>query len=269
MKRAEKAYQWLSRSSLRLGVAASLLLHLAFGVWMVIQASRAPPPPQQRPGEVWIDTQPQPPEPPPEVKPDTSPRVKPQPAKTAIRKQPEPSPSPRGADTASAPAPAASDLPRADVPRAAPDLFPPNLQLSDKGTIAVEPSRGETIHPDDPRFDPDVIAAREKATVKGRVDGMAEDMLADARAQNGLPHPYLMSVRSEGMRGLDKLAREQGVRASGELAGKVLAQRYQSAVESYGKGGNPDLGPPGQAPRLSEKLGQPEQQAMRGLAQAT
>ena len=60
------------------------------------------------------------------------------------------------------------------------------------------------------------------------------------------------------------------MRASGELAGKILAQRYSSAVESYGKGGDPKLGPPGQAPRLSEKLAQhPEQQAMRALAQAT
>lgn len=63
------------------------------------------------------------------------------------------------------------------------------------------------------------------------------------------------------------------MRASGALAGKVLGQRYQSAVESYGKGGDPGLAnlKPGQAaaPRLSEKFTQPDQQASRALAQAT
>ena len=49
----------------------------------------------------------------------------------------------------------------------------------------------------------------------------------------------------------------------------MLAQRYQSAVESYGKGGDPKVATPGQAPRLSEKFTQPEQNAMRALAQGT
>lgn len=109
--------------------------------------------------------------------------------------------------------------------------------------------------------------------MKARVQGWAEDELAESRAQNGLPHPYLMTMRDAGKKGLDKLARERGVRASGALAGKVLSQRYQSAVESYGKGGDPGLAnlKPGQAsaPRLSERMTQPDQQAGRALAQAT
>lgn len=271
MNSAGRAYQWLSRSSMRLGVAASLLLHLVFGAWMVINAARAPVAPPPQPGEIWFEEpEPEPPPaptPPEAKKDDPAPAVKKTLPKTAVRETTKKPPT--GSDAPTAAAPPSSDMPRADAPRAL-TLTPTLPTLSERGTIAVEPSRGETIHPDDPRFDKDVIAAKEKQLVKARVDGWAEDQLADARAQNGLPHPYLMALRDAGKTGLTKLAKERGVRASGELAGKILAQRYSSAVESYGKGGDPKLGAPGQAPRLSEKLAQhPEQQAMRALAQAT
>ena len=253
---------------MRLGVAASLVLHLLFGTWMVVKAAREPAPPPVRPGEIWFEELPPPPEPEAQKAPEPAPVKAPQ--KTAVNQPPRRLPK-KGTDAPTATgAPTSSDVPREDVPRATPSLIPSDdLKLSESGTIAMEPSRGETIHPDDPRFDKDVIAAKEKQRVKARVDGWAEDQLADARAQNGLPHPYLMSLRDEGRKGLDKLARERGVRASGELAGKVLAQRMQSATESYGKGGNPNLGPPGQAPRLSEKITQPDQQALKALAQAS
>ena len=260
---------------MRLGVAASLVLHLVFGGWMVVNATQAPIAPTTRPGEIWFEEpKPEPPPPaptptPPEAKkPEPAPAVKKTLPKTAEREPPKKPTEASDAPTASAGP--SSDVPRADAPRAPLTLTPTLPTLWDRGTIAVDPTRGETIHPDDPRFDKDVIAAKEKQLVKARVTGWAEDQLADARAQNGLPHPYLMALRDAGKTGLTRLAKERGVRASGELAAKILAQRYSSAVESYGKGGDPKLGPPGQAPRLSEKLAQhPEQQAMRALAQAT
>ena len=242
----------------------SLLLHVLLGAWMVVSTPARPPPQPVRPGEIWFEDPP--PAPPPEAQKDPEPAAKTAPAKTAVRR-PTPAPKTTGSDAPTAPV--TSDVPRADAPRARPSLVPSQLTLNPSSNFPVEPSRGETIHPDDPRFDPDVIAAKEKQRVKARVDGWAEDGLAEARAQNGLPHPYLMALRDAGRTGLTKLAAERGVRASPALAAKVLSQRYTSATESYGKGGNPDLGPPGQAPRLSERLILPEQQAMRGLAQAT
>ncbi len=257
---------------MRLGVAASLVLHLVLGGWMVLSVTQAPIAPTTRPGEIWFEEpKPEPPPaptPPEAKKPEPAPAVKKTLPKTAER---EPTKKPTEAsDAPTASAGPRSDVPRADAPRAPLTLTPTLPTLWERGTIAVDPSRGETIHPDDPRFDKDVIAAKEKQLVKARVTGWAEDQLADARAQNGLPHPYLMALRDAGKTGLTRLAKERGVRASGELAGKILAQRFSSAAESYGKGGDPKLGPPGQAPRLSEKLAQyPEQQAMRALAQAT
>lgn len=244
----------------------SLVLHLLLGAWMVLRPppARAQP---NRPGEIWFE-EPTPP-PPPEAKKDPEPAAptKSAPTKTAVRK-PTRTPAKPGESSPVSDAPA-SDVPREDTPRAPISLRPDQLTLSPSSNFPVEPSRGETVHPDDPRFDKDVIAAKEKQRVKARVDGWAEDGLAEARAQNGLPHPYLSSLGEAGKTGLTKLAKERGVRASPELSAQVLGARMAKATESYGKGGNPDLGPPGQAPRLSEKLTQPEQQAMRGLAQAT
>jgi hypothetical protein len=179
-----------------------------------------------------------------------------------------------GAPTQSSPGPVATEAPTDSAPASdAPRDDTPKLTVltpsTVSGTFEVEPSRGETIHPDDPRFDPDVIAAKEKQRVKARVDGWAEDTLADARATRGLPHPYLMALGAAGRAGLGKRAAEVGLRASPALAARVLSDRLQSATESYGKGGDPNLGPPGQAPRLSERLTQPDQQALRALAQAT
>lgn len=254
----------MKHSSLRIGVAGSLVLHALLGVWLAVEATR-PQPQVQRPGEIWFEDLPPPPPPQaPEAKQEqTPPRTRP-PVKTAVRQ-----PVPETGDTSSSPPPpSSSDSPRADTPRAM-TLFPEKIATAEGGTIAIEPSRGETVHPDDPRFDPDVIAAKEKQRVKGRVEGWTEDLLADARAQNGLPHPYLTAVGAAGRAGLDKRAREEGLRASPELAGRVLAERLQGATGEYGRSGNPNLGPPGQAPRLSEKITQPDQQALKALVQAT
>lgn len=254
----------MKHSSLRIGVAGSLVLHALLGVWLAVEATR-PQPQVQRPGEIWFEDVPPPPPPKAqEAKQEPAPPRTRSPVKTAVRQPVQET----GDTSSSQQPPTPSDSPRADSPRAM-TLFPEKIATSEGGTIAVEPSRGETVHPDDPRFDPDVIAAKEKQRVKGRVEGWTEDLLADARAQNGLPHPYLTAVGAAGRAGLDRRAREEGLRASPELAGRVLAERLQGATEEYGKSGNPNLGPPGQAPRLSEKITQPDQQALKALAQAT
>ena len=244
-------------SSLRVGVIGSLALHAVLGVWLALATREVPRP--QRPGEIWFEEVPAPPPPPPPAAAQKQPDRK-QPSTTSVRKSAK-----QNEDSPQAP-PSASDAPRAE-PVAT--LVPQQVALSPGGTIVMEPSRGETLHPDDPRFDPSVIAAKEKQRVTARVQGWAEDELAEARAQNGLPHPYFMSMRERALAGLGKRAREVGLRASPGLAARALRDRFQGAAEAYGKSGNPNLGPPGQAPRLSEKLTQPDLQALRGLAQAT
>lgn len=260
---------WLTRTSMRLGLAVSLLLHLAFGAWLAVHVVEAPA--RSQPGEIWFEEPeevvPPPPAPAEEQAENAAPAVptKRKPVKTSVRAPLATTGGPQA--PAETNAPVAS--PKADQPRAAINLFPPDLAVSPSGTIEVEPSRGETIHPDDPRFDPDVIARKEKQVVNARVKGFAEDDLAEARAQGGLPHPYFMKLREAGNKGLDKLAAARGMRAPPALLGKVLGTRFQDSAQSYGKTGNPNLGPPGQAPRLSERLTQPDQQPLKALAQAT
>jgi hypothetical protein len=260
------ALHWLTRSSLRLALGVSLLLHLAFGAWVARSVIEAPPPPVR--GELWFEeAAPPPDEPAPAPQAATSAPPAPatstrKPVKRTERTSPSSSPDEPRAD-----APRAA--PQADVPRAAIDLFPPDLALSPSGTVAVEPSRGETVRPDDPRFDKDVIAAKERQLVGARVKGFAEDDLAQARVERGLPPPYFSKLREAGNKGLGKLAAERGMKAPPALLSKLLGARMQDAAASYGKTGNPNLGPPGQAPRLSERLTQPDQQSMRALAQAT
>lgn len=258
---------WLTRTSLGPGLVVSLLVHLTFGVWMATHQVEAPV--HEPPGEIWFEEAPPPP-PPPVAEEEQAENTLPAPTKKKPTKSAVRAPS---ADKAGPEAPLATgapiDSPKSDQPRTKIELFPPNIALSPSGTIAVEPSRGETIHPDDPRFDPDVIAAKERQRVNARVKGFAEDDLAQARAEGGLPHPYFMKLREAGNKGLDKLAAARGMKAPPALLGKVLGTRFQDSAQSYGKSGNPNLGPPGQAPRLSELLTQPEQQGMKALAQAT
>lgn len=259
MKRYHPAHPWHSRSAL----AASLMLHGLLIGWMASHALEPAAEPQ-RPGEVWFDA---PKSPPPEAKKEEqakSPLKRP--VKVPARKAPgESTQGPLKGASADlrATEPRATDAPRNDSLR-----LLPLLPSAASSSFTVEPSRGETIQPDDPRFDSDVMAARETQRVKGRVDGWAEDALAEARATRGLPHPYLLALGESARAGLGRRAREGGLRASPAVAARALGDRIQSAAESYGKGGDPNLGPPGQAPRLSEKIAQPDQLPLKALAQA-
>lgn len=263
MKSASRTSQWMSRSSSRLALVVSLLLHALFGLWMVLHPREHAEP--NRPGEIWFENAP-PAKPVKTVKKPPGPEVKASP-KVASTERPQRAPEP----VAASPTPVRSDAPRSDVPRSAPvpNLFPPQIALSERGTFPVEPSRGETVHPDDPRFSPEVIAAQEERRVKGRVDSWTGDELAEARAQRGLPHPYLTRLGATARAGLDKLARARGLHAPAGLQARALADRYNDSAASYAKTGDPGLGPPGQAPRPSEAMTQPEMAGMRALAQAT
>lgn len=265
-----------SRPNLKPALLLSLLLHVLLGVWMVTRPTPFPKAPPERPIQVTFETvtapPPEPPKPEEPQPPAPKPREAVKPAPKVATRTPQPSSAPE-----EQPSGPVDDSPRASAalppePTAsgpAPILFPSQLGVAEQGTFEVSPRRGETVRPDDPRFSKEVLNAQAEQRVKARVTGWAEDTLAEARAERGLPHPYFTGVREAARAGLGKLAAEKGVRATLGQAMGAVAGRYLEGASSYGKGGDPGLGPPGQAPQLSEKLNQPEAQAMRGLAQAT
>ncbi len=169
--------------------------------------------------------------------------------------------------------PVASDLPRAASSQPI-SLFPSLSLAPGTSSRETEPSHGETVHPDDPRFSPDVVRAETEFRVKKRVTTWAEDGLAEARAQRGLPHPYFSGVGDAARAALDRGAREHGITATSTQFMKSIGKRYADAASSYASTGDPNLGPPGINPRPSEQISArfgngPEAMGMRMLAQAT
>ena len=137
MKLPARVQQWLSRSSTRLALVVSLLLHFSLIAWVATHELERAQPPRQQPGELWFDTPKPPPPAPPEAKKDTTPTrdTAKNPTKTAVREPP------KAAAQAEAP-PQATDVPRADAPRAEvrPKLTLEPGQVSSAGTFAVEVS---------------------------------------------------------------------------------------------------------------------------------
>jgi hypothetical protein len=264
----------MSRKNLTLAVALSLVLHGGLLAWMVTQP---PPPPASasRPLqlELWFEPEAAATPPAPAPAPAPAPQ-RPPPAQRVAARAPEaqpPSPpsSPAGADSPTA-GPPEHDVPGADVaPRPNLALPQPHLAGGPEGVPEAGSGHGETVYPDDPRFSAEARRADAEKRVKGRVSGWAEDTLAEARAQRGLPHPYFTAVRDAARAGLGKLADAKGLRATFGQAAQALAGRYLDSASNYARSGDPGLGPPGQAPRLSERLVQPETQALKALAQAT
>jgi hypothetical protein len=134
---------------------------------------------------------------------------------------------------------------------------------------------GQTLHPDDQRFSPEVKREEERARVHQRVQTFLEDELGQARAQRGLAHPYLGGLREAlladlGTRGAIT-PRQLGGQSTG---GQAFLKSYLAAAEAYGRTGNPGLPPPGAAPTQSELLaqrfgGQPGALPAQAQAQAT
>ncbi len=252
------------RSRLTHALLLSVLVHAALFVWL--QTRPAPPASNpQKAAELtlkWVDAvAPLPPLPPTQPAPAG--------AKRPLAAKPT-APATTAGPQAETPV---LDVPRAEAaPPTRPLSLVPSLTLATGGDFAVE-AHGETLRPDDPRFSPDVVRAEAEKRVGGRVKGMLEDELASARAERGLPHPYFSGLRSAGKSGLDQRAREAKIEARGVDVLASIGDRYLDASKSYGKSGNPDLGPPGTTPRVSEKLAQAsnasELGALRMLAQAT
>jgi len=247
-----------------LGVSA--LGHLALAAWVTTRAVEAPTPPHD---PFWMELQAAPPPPPPSPVVETQP-----PAKTPQQRAPRATkPATPQPNNTSAVAGDSREQLTDDVPRAAPGsvmaLQLPTVDLNPRGGMPMEPARGQTLYPNDPRFSQEALNAEAKARVTARVQGFAEDELAIGRAQRGLPHPWFGKVSEVIREGLGKLARAENVRPTAGAMVKDYGKRYESAASSYGKSGDPGLGPPGQAPRPSEMLKLPEAQALRALAQAT
>ncbi len=261
----------MARTRLKPALLVSLALHAALVALFVLNPSPLPPPAEPAPMQ-WVIVEVEPPPPPPPVAPPLPPPPQP------LRKPaPRTTKSEEAQAAAAPPAPAepiASDVPKDPLvkPSAPITLFPlPSLAPS---TEPAEAPHGRTMHPDDPEFRPDVIRAEEEHRVKRRVDGWAEDGLAEARAQNGLPHPYFSGLREAAKTGLGKRAREAGIKATTSQALTEVGKRYANAASSYAKTGDPNLGPPGVNPRQSEVLkdrmgNMPETMALRALVQAT
>jgi hypothetical protein len=150
----------------------------------------------------------------------------------------------------------------------------PNLELSAEGSFPSGSGRGRTIYPDDPSFSPEISRAEEEHRVQERVNGMAADTMAEARAQRGLPHPYFASVREAVGSKLEAEARAQQLGAPLSQVIQKIGTRYADAAESFGQSGNPNLGPPGINPTQSEKLkellgDEPNALTLRTMVQAT
>ncbi len=249
---------------------ASLLLHAGLG--LLLQRTTEPPPVVHTHPLEWVtvdvEVEPEPPPPAPRPQP-TRPSAKTKPTKGAVR---EPAP----AETA----PPSTAEPESDAPRAVLEkpserggLLLPASSFGPDGELSEAP-RGRTLRPDDPSFDPVAIRAEEARVVKKRVDGWTQDELAEARAQRGLPHPYFSGLREAAIAGLGKRATEVGLVASKADEMRAIGERYEGAASSYGKSGNPNLGPPGLAPRQSEilkdRLGNnPDTMPLQALVQAT
>ena len=261
----------MDRPKLRLALLLSVLLHAGLVIVFIAQreAAEARAAAQPKPSEwVVVDVPPLSPveaSKPPKVSPPPPPVVRRQlPRQTRVEKP----------EQAQVPQPqAASDQPRAEAPApSAPISLFPGASLAPSDEVAEAP-HGQTLHPEDLAFRPEVLRAEEEHRVKARVDGWALDQLAAARAQSGLPHPYFSNLGSAMRSNLDKHAKEAGITATTTQFMKSIGKRYADASSSYGKTGDPDLGPPGINPRQSEQLrdrfgSEPETMGLRMMVQA-
>jgi hypothetical protein len=85
-----------------------------------------------------------------------------------------------------------------------------------------------------------------------------EDDLGDARAQRGLPHPYLSAFRQSLLAALGRHGAGGGLtpRDLGTNAMQNFVKNYLATASNYGRTGNPGLADPGSAPTQSELLAQ-------------
>lgn len=186
----------MRRSNLLWAGLLSLLLHavLLALLWHQEPQPPASPPLPRPPLVVDLFTAPKPAPPAQPARPPPT-QVPPR------RRGASPPARPSGPVASSPPAPGRSEpqpppgsSPPADAPLAAaeprrPDLLPTTPQGGWSVPLEPEAPRGRTLRPGDPELAPESTEA-EQARVSERVQGMAEDELARARAQEGLAPPY-------------------------------------------------------------------------------
>jgi hypothetical protein len=247
----------MRRSRLQLALVLSLVLHAALALWMRSVPARelvAPPPPVEL---AWVEVDPPPP-PEPSAEPARAPSTP-----ERLRERPSTATAPPFAGTTAAseepPTGAGAGSESADAPRQAALIPHHGIALTPSVTPSEpEPKRGETVYPDDPRFSPEARRAEAEKRVGERVQGHAQGLLGQARAQRGLPHPYFTAVR-DGLRA--DLATSARKARFGPLAKPIFKDaldKLLGTAEQYGKTGQPDLDlgiNPSQHEGMNQKFG--------------
>ena len=116
-----------------------------------------------------------------------------------------------------------------------------------------EPARGVTLHPGDGVVSPQVARAEEGERVRERVQGFAEDVLAQARAEGGI-NPYFEALGHALAAELGQADGGSPVQLGVTDGNAGMKKSYASAASSYGRTGDPGFTPPGREPALSERL---------------
>ena len=131
-----------------------------------------------------------------------------------------------------------------------------------------EPAHGVTLHPGDGVVPPEVARAEEGERVRERVQGFAEDVLAQARAEGGI-NPYFEAL---GHALATELGRADGgspVQLGVTDGSAGLKKSYAAAASTYGRTGDPGFPAPGREPALSERLSANDAPlGLRAMAQA-
>jgi hypothetical protein len=244
----------MNRRRLFITVSASLVLHGALLAWVAGTRVRTP----ERVGEqtarpvewvvVEVEARPVPQSvPQPEVPPVVRWKRPPLPKNEA------PVHGPQAAHSEPAGTPP-KDAPVAQSARAS-RLLPSSGFFEAPGE-AAQAGRGQTLYPDDSALSEWAKREEEAFRVHRRVDGWAKDTAAGARAQRGLPHPYLAGVGRALREGLGAAegATPEALGAPGAM--EFLARRYFTAAEQFARTGNPGTATPGLGERQSEKLRQ-------------
>ncbi|MBZ4421479.1 TonB C-terminal domain-containing protein [Myxococcus sp. RHST-1-4] len=105
------------------------------------------------------------------------------------------------------------------------------------------------MRPGDPSLSPEVLAAKERARVGGRVQGFINDQQASLRVANGQIDPYFSRLREA----LEKALEDAPVFPGTSLLNQATTSWAGQASE-FGATGSPGTGPAVAAPTPSEQL---------------
>jgi hypothetical protein len=240
----------MRRRNLAIALVVSLLLHavLILLVWRVPVTRRVP---VERAGQAPVEieiAQLPPPKPTPE-KPSATPPARGE----RERKRAEVPSSQKGTGTATPPAvPSAPPPGEKGVEAARPSLVPRDSALGVPAPPGDAPG-GRTVRPDDPSLSELAQRTEEELTVKERLDALAEDAIAESRAQRGLPHPYLVQVGEALRATLDSAPGGTPAALGAPDAAAFLLNSYLNAAQEYARTGKAGVTVPGPSPHQTEK----------------